>query len=148
MFFSARVLNTASYFAADWLARRIGLIRTMVFTHLPTSVILFLLPFAPTSALAIGLFLTREALVQMDVPARQSYLAAVVAPHERAAALGATNVVRYAGWAVGPAVAGFTMSRWGLSAPLFIGAVLKAGYDIALYFSFHSVATPEELRTG
>jgi MFS family permease len=145
VFFAARVLNAASYFLAEALARRIGLVRTMVYTHLPTSLILLLLPLMPSASWAIALFLLRESLVQMDVPARQSYVTAVVAPHERAAALGFTNLVRYAGWAVGPALAGFSMSRVGLSAPLIIGAVLKALYDIALYASFRAVHPPEEL---
>ncbi len=145
VFFAARVLNAGSYFLAESLARRIGLVRTMVYTHLPTSVMLFALPWMPTAFWAVALFLLRESLVQMDVPARQSYVTAVVAPHERAAALGFTNLVRYVGWAVGPALAGLSMSWAGLSAPLMVGALLKAAYDLALFVSFRTVRPPEEL---
>ncbi|MGH8437195.1 MAG: MFS transporter, partial [Pseudomonas sp.] len=144
IFFAARVLNAASYFLAEALARRIGLVRTMVYTHLPTSVMLFVLPWMPTASWAVALFLLRESLVQMDVPARQSYVTAVVAPHERASALGVTNLVRYAGWAVGPALAGLSMGWAGVSAPLWIGAVLKAAYDLALLASYRAVRPPEE----
>ena len=145
VFFTARALNAASYFLAEALARRIGLVRTMVYTHLPTSIMLFVLPWMPNAAWAIALFLLRESLVQMDVPARQSYVTAVVEPHERAAALGFTNLVRYLGWAVGPALAGLSMKWIGLSAPLWIGAVLKAAYDLALYASFQALRPPEEV---
>ncbi|HSL71426.1 MAG TPA: MFS transporter [Longimicrobiales bacterium] len=144
IFFVARVLNAASYFAADWLAERIGLIRTMVYTHLPSSAFLLVLPWVQSPACAIALFLLRESLVQMDVPARQSYITAVVAPHERAAALGITNLVRYAGWAVGPGIAGIAMTAVSVSAPLVFGAILKVIYDVALYGSYRRVRPPEE----
>jgi MFS family permease len=136
IFFAARALNALSYFAAEWLARRIGLLRTMVFTHLPSSVLLVALPFVPTAAAAIALFLVREALVQMDVPTRQAYVAQVTAPGERTAALGITGLVRNVGWALGPPLAGGGMALWGLGAPLFAGAGLKAIYDVALYASY------------
>ena len=144
IFFAARVLNAASYFAADWLAARLGLIRTMVYTHLPSSLFLLMLPFVNSAGWAITLFLLRESLVQMDVPARQSYITAVVAPHERPAALGVTNLVRYAGWAVGPGIAGLSMSVMTMSAPLVLGALLKMMYDLALYASYRRVRPPEE----
>jgi len=144
IFMAARVLNAASYPVAEWLSRRIGLVRTMVFTHLPTSGLLLVLPLLRSPAAAIAVFLLREALVQMDVPARSSYVAAVVAPDERTWALGVTNVARYAGWAVGPALAGAAMATWGMGAPLVAGAVLKAAYDLALFGSFRAVRAPEE----
>ncbi len=144
VFVAARILNAASYPVAEWLARRIGLVRTMVFTHLPTSGLLLVLPFLGSAWVAIAVFLLREALVQMDVPARQSYVTAVVAPGERVWALGVTNVARYTGWAIGPALAGAAMANWGLGAPLVAGAVLKAAYDLALFRSFRSVPAPEE----
>jgi MFS transporter len=144
IFFAARVLNAASYFAADWLAARLGLIRTMVYTHLPSSLFLLMLPFVRSPAPAIALFLLRESLVQMDVPARQSYITAVVAPHERASALGFTNLVRYAGWAIGPAFAGVSMSTLGVNAPLVFGALLKSVYDLALFGSYRRIKPPEE----
>jgi MFS family permease len=144
VFVAARLLNAASYPVAEWLSRRIGLVRTMVFTHLPTSVLLVVLPFLASPVTAVAVFLVREALVQMDVPARSSYVAGVVAPEERTWALGVTNVARYAGWALGPALAGIAMATWGLGAPLIAGAVLKTAYDLALFRSFRSIRAPEE----
>lgn len=144
VFFAARGLNALSYLAAEWLATRIGLIRTMVFTHLPSSAVLCALPFLPSAPWAIGLFLAREALVQMDVPTRQSYVAAVTAPGERTFALGATGLVRNAGWAFGPPLGGLAMSAVGIGAPLVIGAGLKIVYDLALYRSFRHLRPPEE----
>jgi MFS family permease len=136
VFFAARALNALSYFVAEWLARRIGLLRTMVFTHLPSSLVLLALPFVSAAGPAIALFLLREALVQMDVPARQAYIAQVTGPGERTAALGITGLVRNVGWALGPPLGGAAMALWGLGAPLFLGAGLKAVYDVALYFSY------------
>jgi MFS family permease len=144
VFFAARGLNALSYFVAAALARRFGLIRTMVFTHLPSSLVLLVLPFAATPWLAITLFLARESLVQMDVPARQSYVAAVTAPGERTFALGVTSLARNVGWAVGPGVAGAAMGLVGLGAPLIGGAVLKVVYDLALYASYRHVRVEED----
>ena len=144
VFFGARVLNAASYPVAALLARRIGLVRTMVFTHLPSSLVLLALPLVPGAALAIGLFLVREALVQMDVPTRQSYVAAVTLPGERTFAMAVTGLVRNVGWAFGPAAAGITMRLLGLGAPLVVGALLKIGYDVALFAAYRSVPAPEE----
>lgn len=144
VFFAARGLNALSYIGAEVLARRLGLVRTMVFTHLPSSVVLVALPFVSTGALAIVLFLVREALVQMDVPTRQSYVAAVTEPGERTFALGITSVVRNVGWAGGPPIAGWAMGVFGLGAPLVLGAGLKIVYDLALYVSYRHVRPPEE----
>ena len=144
VFFAARGLNAVSYFAAEALARRFGLIRTMVFTHLPSSALLLAIPFVGAPWLAIALFLARESLVQMDVPARQSYVAAVTAPGERTFALGVTSLARNAGWATGPGVAGAAIATLGLSAPLWAGAGLKMVYDVALYVSYRRVRPPEE----
>ncbi len=144
VFFAARALNALSYLVAERLAARIGLVRTMVFTHLPSSAVLCVLPFLGNAPLAIALFLVREALVQMDVPTRQSYVAAVTSPGERTFALGATGLVRNAGWAVGPPAAGVAMTAFGIGAPLVIGAGLKMVYDLALYASYRNVRPPEE----
>lgn len=144
MFFAARILNALSYLVAERLARRIGLVRTMVFTHFPSSLLLFVLPFVPTPATAIAVFLLREALVQMDVPTRESYVGAVTQPGERTFAFGVTGLVRNTGWALGPTLAGLAMSAWGLAAPLVAGAGLKSVYDVALYVSYRGVAAPEE----
>ncbi|MCA1586787.1 MAG: hypothetical protein LC791_19105 [Acidobacteria bacterium] len=144
LFFAARVLNVLSHFAAAWIARRIGLLNTMVFTHLPSSVFLMLAPLAPSASIAAALFLAREALVEMDVPTRQSYVMAVVPPSSRTYASGMTNVTRNAGWAVGPLVGGVAMQHLALAAPLLIGGTLKILYDLALYRSFRHLRPPEE----
>ena len=146
LFFAARTLNVVSHVAAAWIARRVGLLNTMVFTHLPSSVLLMLAPAASTGAVAAALFLAREALVEMDVPTRQSYVMAVVPPAARTYASGMTNVARNTGWAVGPLVAGTVMQHVALAGPLFIGGTLKIAYDILLYRSFRHVRPPEEAR--
>lgn len=144
LFFAARVLNVLSHCAAAWIARRIGLLNTMVFTHLPSSIFLMLAPLAPTASIAAALFLAREALVEMDVPTRQSYVMAVVPRSSRTYASGMTNVTRNAGWAVGPLVGGMAMQHLALAAPLLIGGTLKIVYDLALYRSFRHLRPPEE----
>jgi len=144
LFFGARVLNAFSHLGAAWLAARIGLVNTMVFTHIPSSLLLVTVAFAPNFAVAAILFLLREGLVEMDVPTRQSYVLAVVRPEERTAATGVTSLVRLAAWAVAPLLAGFFMQSVSLALPLVIGAAMKISYDILLYFSFRSVKPPEE----
>lgn len=144
LFLLARVANGGSHLAAAWLARRIGLLRTMVFTHLPSSLLLLTVPIAPSFTVAALLFLLRECLVEMDVPTRQSYVVAVVKPEERAAAAGATNLVRTAGWAVAPAFAGAAMQGLALWTPLAAGAALKIAYDLLLYRGFRKIKPPEE----
>lgn len=139
LFLAARVLNAGSYFGAELLARRIGLIRTMVFTHLPSSALLLLLPVTGSPAAAIALFLAREALVQMDVPARQAFVAVVTPPGERVYAFGITGLVRNIGWATGPSLAGWSVAAFGLGAPLVLGAGLKVVYDLMLYRSWQAV---------
>jgi len=145
LFLLARLANGASHLAAAWLARRIGLLRAMVLTHLPSSLLLLTVPIAPTFVVAAVLFLLRECLVEMDVPTRQSYVVAVVRPEERAAAAGATNLVRTAGWAVAPAFAGAAMQGLALWSPLAAGAALKIAYDILLYRGFRRIKPPEEI---
>jgi MFS family permease len=144
LFFAARTLNALSHVGAAWLARRIGLLNTMVWTHLPSSVFLILAPASPSAAIAGALFLAREALVEMDVPTRQSYVMAVVRPEERTLASGVTNVTRNIAWAVGPSVAGAIMQHVALAGPLVIGGALKIGYDLVLYRSFRHLRPPEE----
>ena len=146
LFFVARVLNALSHLAAAWLARRIGLLNTMVWTHLPSSLFLIFAPAAPSAAIAAGLFLAREALVEMDVPTRQSFVMAVVPPTERTFASGVTNVTRNIAWAVGPSVAGVVMQQVALAGPLVIGGVLKIAYDLLLFRAFRHVRPPEEER--
>jgi MFS family permease len=144
LFFAARALNAVSHVAAAWLARRIGLLNTMVLTHLPSSLLLMIAPAASSGAVAAALFLGRESLVEMDVPTRQSYVMAIVPPHRRTYASGVTNLTRTIGWAIGPPIAGLLMQNVVLAAPLFIGGGMKIVYDIVLYRSFRHVRPPEE----
>jgi predicted MFS family arabinose efflux permease len=138
LFFAARALNALSHLGAAWLAARIGLIRTMVFTHLPSSLFLMAAPAAPSAALAATFFLIREGLVEMDVPTRQSYVMSMVGADERSYASGVTNLTRTLGWAAGPPVAGFLMQYLSPSAPLYIGGALKIVYDLWLWRSFRN----------
>lgn len=144
LFFAARVLNVLSHVAAAWIAHRIGLLNTMVFTHLPSSLFLMVAPLAPTAGIAAALFLAREALVEMDVPTRQSYVMSVVPASSRSYASGMTNLTRNAGWAVGPLIGGMAMQHLALAAPLLVGGSLKILYDLALYGAFRHVRPPEE----
>jgi MFS family permease len=144
IFFAVHILNAGSHLGAAWLARRIGLVNTMVFTHLPSSLFLMAVPFAPSFKWAVVLFLCREALVEMDVPTRQSYVAALVRPSERTFASGITNLARNLFWAVGSGVAGLMMQVLAFSAPLLIGGGTKVAYDVLLYKSFRGLKPPEE----
>lgn len=144
LFFGVHVLNAVSHLGAAWLSRRIGLLNTMVFTHLPSSLFLMAVPLAPTLPLAVALFLLREALVEMDVPTRQSYIAAVVRPEERTFASGMTNLARNTLWAVSSSFAGMLMQDVALAAPLLLGGGFKIVYDVLLYRAFREVKPPEE----
>lgn len=144
LFSVVHLLNATSYPVAAWLARRIGLVNTMVFTHLPSSILLIAVPFAPSFKLAVALFLAREALVEMDVPTRQSYVLSLVRPAERTFASGVTNLTRNLSWATASIVAGVVMQYLGFSAPLFVGGGLKIGYDLLLFRAFRQVKAPEE----
>jgi MFS family permease len=144
LFFGARLANAASHLGAAWLARRIGLVNTMVFTHIPSSLLLMTVAIAPSFAIAAALFLLREGLVEMDVPTRQSYVMAVVRPEERTFASGITHLVRLGAWAIAPAFAGLLMRGTSLAMPLLIGAAMKIAYDLMLYIAFRRVRPPEE----
>jgi MFS family permease len=144
LFFTIHILNAVSHLGAAWLAQRIGLLKTMVFTHLPSSVFLIAVPLAPNFKIAAALLLAREALVEMDVPTRQSYVAAVVSPHERTFASGVTNLSRNALWAAGSAVSGLLMQGVTFSAPLIAGGSIKIVYDFLLYRKFRHIKPPEE----
>jgi hypothetical protein len=144
LFFAARLANAGSHLAAAWLARRIGLVNTMVLTHIPSSLLLVTVAFAPSFPIAAVLFLLREGLVEMDVPTRQSYVMAVVSPEERTIASGTTALVRMAAWAIAPSFAGIFMSGTSLLLPLIIGAGLKISYDFLLWRAFRNVRPPEE----
>ena len=132
LFFAARVANAGSHLAAAWLARRLGLLNTIVLTHLPSSVLLMTLPWAPSFTVAALLFLLREGLVEMDVPTRQSYVMAVVQPAERLTAAGVTSLVRLGGWAASPGVRRALMQSPSLATPLVVGAAMKIA---ATFFS-------------
>jgi MFS family permease len=144
LFFVARVLNAGSHLGAAWLARRIGLVNTMVFTHIPSSLLLMTVAIAPSFPIAAALFLAREGLVEMDVPTRQSYLMAVVSPEDRTFASGVTYLVRLGGWALAPGLAGLLMRGASITVPLFIGAAMKISYDVLLYVAFRAHRPPEE----
>ncbi len=144
LFFFARTANAVSHFGAAWLAARIGLVNTMVFTHIPSSLMLVAVALVPEFWMAAALFIVRELLVEMDVPTRQSYVMAVVRPQERTWASGMTTLVRMGGWAVAPFAAGFLMQGVALATPLLIGAGMKIGYDLLLWRSFRDLKPPEE----
>lgn len=144
LFFAVHILNACSHLGAAWLARRIGLVNTMVLTHLPSSLFLMAVPFAPSFTWAVALFLLREALVEMDVPTRQSYVAALVRPNERTYASGITNLSRNTFWALGSAAAGLLMQTLSFSTPLLVGGGAKVTYDLLLCRSFRGLKAPEE----
>lgn len=144
LFFLARVANALSHLAAAWLARRIGLVNTMVFTHIPSSLLLVTVAYAPSFPVAAALFLLRESLVEMDVPTRQSYVMALVRPEERGLASGVTHLVRVGAWAVAPVFAGALMQGVSLAVPLLAGAGLKIAYDLLLWRAFRHVRPPED----
>ncbi len=145
VFFWAGVLSAFSALVAVRIARRIGLVRTMVFTHLPANGLLVLAAFMPTAPLAIAALLARAALSQMDVPARTSYVMAVVSPAERPAAASVTNVPRSLASALPPIAAGWMLGHSTFGWPLVIGGVIKATYDLLLLRQFRDVRPPEEL---
>jgi MFS family permease len=137
IFFAANVLAGFSALAAAWIASKIGLVNTMVFTHLPSNILLILVPFMPTAPLAILVLLLRFSISQMDVPTRQSYTMAVVGPDERSAAAGVTGVARTIGAAISPSLAGLLLSHAPLlNAPFLLAGGLKIVYDLLLYRSF------------
>lgn len=145
IFFWANIFAGISALLASRLARRIGLIRTMVVTHLPSNLLLILVPLMPNLSLAVLVLLIRFSISQMDVPTRQSYTMAVVHEDERSAAGGFAGVARTTGAAVSPMLAGFLLSRPSLiSFPFFIAGTLKIVYDLLLYFSFRKLRPPEE----
>ncbi len=145
LFFGANVLAGISALSAAAIARRFGLIPTMVFTHLPSNLLLAAVPLAPTLPLAMALLLLRFSISQMDVPTRQSYTMAVVAPDERAAAAGTTGIARTLGAAVAPLAAGPLYASAGLAAvPFLLAGALKVAYDLALWRGFRHVAIEGE----
>jgi MFS family permease len=143
-FFWATTLSAFSYPVAAWLAKRIGLVNTMVFTHIPSSIFLILAAFSPNLIATLCLLLARAALSQMDVPTRTSYVMAVVTPAERAAAASVTAVPRSLASSLSPAIAGALLATSFSGLPLVLCGVLKIAYDAALLFSFRHMKPPEE----
>jgi len=150
MFALGNLLAALSFPVAAWLAARIGLIRTMVFTHIPANLCLVGMAIAPALGPAMALFFVRSALSSMDVPARQSYTMAVVDPDERTATAGVTNLARGGAQMLGPGIAGSLLVPLGMGVPLVAGGLVKVVYDVALFALFKGRATPEEegLRPG
>lgn len=149
IFSAAGALTALSFLAAAKIADRIGLINTMVFTHIPSNVFLILVGFAPSLPLAIAFYLTRMALSQMDVPTRQSYIVSVVAEEERTPAAGITNISRNISQAVSPSLTGYILQALpALAAPFVFGGALKIAYDIALYLNFRNIKPSEGKKSG
>ena len=148
IFFGANLFAGLSALAAARIAARIGLLETMVFTHIPSNLLLMAVPLMPTLPLAIGVLLVRFCLSQMDVPTRQSYLVAVVEPDERSAAAGVTAMARTFGSACAPVLSGLMLASGSLSAPFVVSGALKIAYDLGMLRSFRAVRPPEEQARG
>ena len=147
IFFGANILGGISALAASRLASRFGLVKTMVFTHLPSNILLILVPLMPNLSLAVLVLMLRFSISQMDVPTRQSYTMAIVRPEERSSAAGITGVARTTGAAIAPVFAGLLFARPSLiNLPFFIAGALKMTYDILLYRAFVRLPPPEETR--
>ena len=147
LFFWINVLSSLSMFAAGPIAARIGLVRTMVFTHLPSNLCLIAIPFTSSLPVVIALLLVRSLLSQMDVPTRNSYVMAVVTPRERAAAASLTSVPRSLASGIGPLISGGLVMLSGFAWPLLLAGLFKSAYDLALLGMFSHVRPPEE-RAG
>ena len=148
VFFAANVLAGISALLASRLAARFGLLNTMVATHLPSNVLLILVPLMPNLPLAVALLLVRFSISQMDVPTRQSYVMAVVTPEERSAAAGITGVARTLGASISPLFAGLLFARPSMiNVPFMLSGTLKMAYDLLLYREFSAVRPPEERAT-
>ena len=132
-FAAIAIAQAASFEVAPLIAKRIGLVRTMVFTHLPSNVLLLLVPFSPSLPIATALLIVRYSISQMDVPTRQAYVVSIVPPAERAGALALTGSVRGVAQAIGPVLAGFAIQAAAFGVPFFAGGGLKIAYDVSLY---------------
>jgi MFS family permease len=149
IFFGANILAGVSALSAAWVASKIGLINTMVFTHLPSNLLLMLVPLMPNLELAIAVLLLRFSISQMDVPTRQSYTMAVVDPEERSAAAGVTGVARTIGASLSPLLTGRLLASAALfSAPFFLSGGVKIVYDLLLWREFRRAKPPEEVAAG
>ncbi len=145
IFFGTNFLAAVSFLLAAPIARRIGLLNTMVFTHLPSNVLLLMVPFMPSLELAVGVFLARHLLSQLDVPTRQSYTMAIIDPDERSAAAGLMSVARTGAAAVAPAFTGWLLAAPALGLPFLLAGGLKIVYDLWIFALFRNVRPPEEV---
>ena len=144
IFSVAGILTAISFIFATRLADRIGLINTMVFTHIPSNILLILVAVSPTFLIAASLYLARMSLSQMDVPTRQSYIVAVVEENERTAAAGITNTSRNIAQAISPSITGAIIQSLWLSAPFVIGGLLKIVYDLGVFINFRKIKPSDE----
>jgi MFS family permease len=144
IFFATQIVTAMSFLLAERIARRIGLLRTMVFSHIPSNVFLASVAFAPTPLSAVFLLLCRQSLSQMDVPTRQSYVMAVVEESDRTAAAGLTSTTRTVSQSISPSVAGYTIGEIWIGLPLVVAGLLKLAYDVMIYASFRKIKPPEE----
>jgi MFS family permease len=146
IFSATQIVTAMSFLAAERIARRIGLLRTMVFSHIPSNVFLTAVPFAPSAFGAIFLLLCRQSLSQMDVPTRQSYVMAVVDEDDRTPAAGFTNVTRSVAQSVSPLVAGYAIATLWIGSIFVAAGTLKLAYDVLIYRNFRRIKPPEENR--
>jgi len=145
IFFATQLVTALSFLVSERIARRIGLLRTMVFTHVPSNVLLIAVAFAPTPLTAVFVLLCRQSLSQMDVPARQSYVMAIVDEPDRTAAAGLTSTTRTVSSSISPSLAGYALANpLTLGAPLVAAGILKLAYDALIYANFRRVRPPEE----
>ena len=144
IFSGSSLLAAVSFMLAARIAERIGLINTMVYSHLPSNLMTMSIPFMPNLAMSSAVYMGRSLLSQMDVPTRQSYVMAIVEPEERSRVAGLINLPRSLTSAIGPTISGFVMQFLGPSLPFLLAGGVKAFYDIALYFNFKDVKPPEE----
>jgi MFS family permease len=148
LFSATQIVTAMSFLAAERIARKVGLLRTMVFSHIPSNLFLTAVPFAPSVAWAVTLLLCRQSLSQMDVPTRQSYIMSLVDEQDRTAAAGFTNVSRTTASSISPSIAGYAMANLWIGSPILAAGTLKLAYDIVLYASFRKTKPPEETATN
>jgi MFS family permease len=146
IFFLTQLVTALSFLLAERIARRIGLLRTMVFSHVPSNVFLIAVAFAPTPVSAVALLLCRQSLSQMDVPTRQSYVMAIVDEADRTPAAGFTSTTRTVSSSISPSLAGYALANLWIGTPLVAAGSLKLLYDALIYASFRKVRPPEERR--
>jgi MFS family permease len=144
LFAGTQIVTAVSFLFAERIARHIGLIKTMVYTHIPSNLLLAIIPFVASAPIAVGLLLSRQSLSQMDVPTRQSYLMSVVPEADRTPAAGFTNVSRSIAQTPSPSIAGYAIATLWLGSPFVIAGGLKIVYDLSLYKIFHRLKPPQE----